>query len=82
MSRAYRLVLRAREKLYETGILETLRLKHPVISVGNLTLGGTGKTPMIRWLAGWLRDEEKRVAVISRGYKAAEGQMGDEQIMY
>jgi len=70
-----------RNKLYDKGALKTVKLPRPVISVGNLTTGGTGKTPMIRWLANWLRDEGRRVAVLSRGYKAAEGQMGDEQIM-
>jgi len=70
-----------RNKLYDKGMLKTVKLARPVISVGNLTTGGTGKTPMIRWLANWLRDEGRRVAVLSRGYKAAEGQMGDEQIM-
>ena len=68
MSRAFRLVLRAREKLYETGILETLRLKHPVISVGNLTLGGTGKTPLVIAIAEGLRDRGFHPVILSRGY--------------
>jgi tetraacyldisaccharide 4'-kinase len=40
----------------------------PVISVGNLTLGGTGKTPMVEWLARWFRGHGVRVAILSRGY--------------
>src|SRR6187399_260226 len=42
----------------------------PVISVGNLTVGGTGKTPMVLWLAQRLREEDLRVTIISRGYGA------------
>ena len=45
----------------------------PVISVGNLTLGGTGKTPLVYWLARWFGDRAIPVAVISRGYHARPG---------
>jgi tetraacyldisaccharide 4'-kinase len=41
----------------------------PVLSVGNLTLGGTGKTPVVIWLADWLLSQGKRVAILSRGYR-------------
>ena len=68
MSRAFRLVLRAREKLYESGLLSSLRLKHPVISIGNLTVGGTGKTPLVIALAEGLRDRGFHPVVLSRGY--------------
>ncbi|MDO4568926.1 MAG: tetraacyldisaccharide 4'-kinase [Planctomycetia bacterium] len=44
----------------------------PVVSVGNLTLGGTGKTPLVLWIAEQLLAQNKRVAVLSRGYKSAE----------
>ncbi len=40
----------------------------PVVSVGNLTVGGTGKTPVVRWLADWLRRSGTRVATVTRGY--------------
>jgi tetraacyldisaccharide 4'-kinase len=68
VSKAFRLVLRAREKLYESGILSTLRLNHPVISVGNLTVGGTGKTPLVIALAEGLRDRGFHPVILSRGY--------------
>src|SRR5262245_3853013 len=50
-----------------------LRQRHPgvmVISVGNLTVGGTGKTPVVERLARTLKDGGRRVAILSRGYKA------------
>jgi tetraacyldisaccharide 4'-kinase len=68
VSRAFRLVLRAREKLYRSGLLPTLHLNHPVISVGNLTLGGTGKTPLVVALAEALRDRGFLPVILSRGY--------------
>jgi tetraacyldisaccharide 4'-kinase len=50
----------------------------PVVSVGNLTLGGTGKTPIVKWLARRLSDSEVRVAIVSRGYGAEAGAKNDE----
>src|SRR5262245_35604666 len=60
-----------RNRLYDAGVFRATRLPRPVISIGNLTAGGTGKTPMVRWLAGRLRGEGKSVAILSRGYKSA-----------
>jgi tetraacyldisaccharide 4'-kinase len=68
VSRAFRLLVQARAKLYESGILPTRRLNHPVISVGNLTLGGTGKTPFVIALAEGLRDRGFQPVILSRGY--------------
>ncbi|HZL34159.1 MAG TPA: tetraacyldisaccharide 4'-kinase [Tepidisphaeraceae bacterium] len=70
-----------RNRLYDIGALRSVRLERPVISVGNLTAGGTGKTPMVRWLASHLRDQGRTAAILSRGYKSAGGQPGDEQRM-
>ena len=52
----------------------------PVLSVGNLTLGGTGKTPLVRWIARWFHERGVRVAVVSRGYGASGGQPNDEAL--
>jgi tetraacyldisaccharide 4'-kinase len=70
-----------RNRLYDAGIRRAHPLGRPTICIGNLTAGGTGKTPMVRWLAGNLRDAGHTVAVLSRGYKSADGKPGDEQIM-
>jgi len=69
MSGAFRFLVGARDRLYETGVLQTYRLYRPVISVGNLTVGGTGKTPLVILLAERFRDEGFRPVVLSRGYK-------------
>jgi tetraacyldisaccharide 4'-kinase len=69
MSRAFRFLVGTRDRLYQSGVLQTYRLNHPVVSVGNLTVGGTGKTPLVILLAERFRDEGYRPVVLSRGYK-------------
>ncbi len=54
------------------------RLGRPTISIGNITVGGTGKTPVVAWLCRQLLDAGERPAVLSRGYKAAPGETSDE----
>jgi tetraacyldisaccharide 4'-kinase len=68
-AKLYELGVRARAAFYKNGLLETRRLKAPVISVGNLTVGGAGKTPCVAFLARFLRDQGFEVAILSRGYK-------------
>ena len=70
---AYRAAVRLRNALYDSGYLKSRRLPCPVISVGNLTVGGTGKTPVTSFLAGMLSDSGYRVAVLSRGYRRRGG---------
>ena len=65
---AYRGALVAREACYGTGIFSTGRLPVPVISIGNLTLGGSGKTPLTALVAAALRELGAHPAVLSRGY--------------
>ena len=69
MSTIFRGIVELRSRLYEKGYLEPRTLKHPVISVGNLTVGGTGKTPLVIALAGGLRELGYRPVVLSRGYR-------------
>lgn len=68
LSHPYALILRLRALGYRLGLLRSYRLPCPVISVGNITLGGTGKTPMTARLAADLIARGRRVAVLSRGY--------------
>ena len=77
LSLVYGMAVRLRLWLYARGILQTKRLRTPVISVGNLTVGGTGKTPMVIWLAERFLAAGKRVAILSRGYKGS-GETSDE----
>jgi tetraacyldisaccharide 4'-kinase len=71
LSWAYRAALAARDRAYRWGVLPTGRLPCPVISVGNLTLGGTGKTPTVELVARTLRELGAAPAVLSRGYGRA-----------
>jgi len=77
LSAVYGIAVRLRLWLYARGIFETKRLRTPVISVGNLTVGGTGKTPMVIWLAERFLAAGKRVAILSRGYRGS-GETSDE----
>lgn len=67
-----------RNKAYDWGWFRVHRVDVPVVSVGNITLGGTGKTPFVAWLARWFREKSIRVAIISRGYGANETSRNDE----
>ncbi|MBM3224440.1 MAG: tetraacyldisaccharide 4'-kinase [Candidatus Tectomicrobia bacterium] len=60
----------AHRTAYTWGIRQQRHLPCPVVSIGNLTLGGTGKTPLTMWIARWYQQQGRRVAVLSRGYGA------------
>jgi tetraacyldisaccharide 4'-kinase len=64
----YSALMRMRSGMYRNGLLKSVRLPVPVISVGNLTMGGTGKTPLIRYIAEILQKIGYVPAIISRGY--------------
>ncbi|MCC7084901.1 MAG: tetraacyldisaccharide 4'-kinase [Pirellulales bacterium] len=70
--------VRRRNQAFDTGRRTAEHVGVPVVSVGNLTLGGTGKTPLVVWLAQWFCRRGVRVALISRGYRASPGELNDE----
>ena len=69
LSQVYSLAMRVRALLYRRGVMARRRLRNPVISVGNLTLGGTGKTPFVAYLAGVLKQAGYEPVILSRGYR-------------
>lgn len=70
LSHVYALVVQCRLKAYRKGWKEQVRLGTRVVSVGNLTVGGTGKTPVVELLARALCQRGRKVAILSRGYKS------------
>lgn len=78
---AFGLASGLRSSLYESGLLGAARAGAPVFSVGNITVGGTGKTPMVAWLARELQRRGRRVGWLARGYGAQPGELNDEARM-
>ncbi|MBC7962527.1 MAG: tetraacyldisaccharide 4'-kinase [Steroidobacteraceae bacterium] len=74
-SLTYSFIQRLRAIFYRIGMLRSRRLPRPVVSIGNITVGGTGKTPVTAHIARWLLQRGYRVVVLSRGYGGSlEGQ--------
>ncbi len=69
----YGIAVTARNLLFDWGLKRSQTCGVPVVSIGNLSVGGTGKSPMVAWIATWFRDRGRKVAILSRGY----GQLGD-----
>ena len=67
-----------RNRRYDRGSKEIYQFDVPVICVGNLTTGGTGKTPIVCHLANWFRQRDLRVAIVSRGYGRGQVDFNDE----
>ncbi len=78
--RFYSAAVRWRNHRYDVGRATVERVGVPVVSVGNLTLGGTGKTPLVRWLVRWFSDQGLSSAIVSRGYGAKPGELNDEAL--
>lgn len=68
ISALYGAITRTRLALYEHGTLVPTKLDRPVISIGNITTGGTGKTPLVEWVARTLAQQGKSVCILTRGY--------------
>lgn len=69
----YALLMRGRRARYADGGASSFRPSCPCVSVGNISFGGTGKTPLVARLLAWAREEELRAVVLSRGYKGKPG---------
>lgn len=74
----YGMLMSLRNWAYDSGAIKVEKASVPVISVGNLTVGGTGKSPLIMKLVDWFRSQDLSVGVVSRGYKAA--YQGSEEV--
>jgi len=71
LAAVYEKVVEGRNFLYDGAILDSLHLRTPVISIGNLTVGGTGKTPFTQMLLNQFRDQSRSVAVVGRNYRGS-----------
>ena len=67
----YGAITRARKAAYRNGIFTVYRLPAPVVSIGNITIGGTGKTPLVEWVCRVLAKDGNKVCVLTRGYGRA-----------
>jgi tetraacyldisaccharide 4'-kinase len=65
----FRIIVFIRNKLYDLGAFKTVRLNTKVISVGNVNTGGTGKTPLVEFLAEYFMNKNKLVVILNKGYK-------------
>lgn len=70
----YGAVMRIRRWMYDAHLLPAQKVSVPVICVGNLTCGGTGKTPTVAWVVDFLKQQGRRPAILTRGYHAIDGQ--------
>jgi len=71
--------VRARNLGYRFGAIRSHSASVPVISIGNLTTGGTGKTPLAAWLANYLADTGRSAGLLSRGYRGEAGEGGNDE---
>src|SRR4051812_21028694 len=78
LSCVFFMVIALRRSLYATGILRIKKLSVPIIVVGNVTVGGTGKTPFVIWLAMLLRKQGRKVGIVLRGYGGKSNQWPQE----
>lgn len=73
-AKIYEFIVRLRVVLYEQQYFKSRRLTKPVVSIGNITVGGTGKTPLVEFIARYLQEEHFEVAILSRGYQRKDSQ--------
>lgn len=78
LSWPYSMAVRLRNHLYSRRLLVAHHAGVPVLCVGNLTTGGTGKTPLVVWLCRHIREKGLACAILTRGYKTQKGELSDE----
>jgi len=78
VSLLYAPVIAIRNRLYDKGLLKSRTAAVPVVCIGNITAGGTGKTPLVIWLCSCLQQKNLHPAILTRGYKTKPGEMTDE----
>ena len=81
LSVPYRIGVCIRNRLFDNGRRKVHRLSVPVISIGNITLGGTGKTPCVEYVARWCADQGKQVTILSRGYGSKSGPNDEAMVL-
>lgn len=82
LSGVYFLVVWLRNTFFDLGWLPSYAVTVPVVSIGNLTVGGTGKTPFVAMTANWFRkNNEAMVAILSRGYRGEQGQNDEAMVL-
>lgn len=79
LSWPYAAAVELRNLAYARRLARTHRVAAPVVSIGNITTGGVGKTPTVAWLANQLRESGRRPVIISRGYRSLDGEENDEK---
>jgi len=77
----YGAAVRARNEAFDRGVLRAHAASVPVLSIGNLTAGGTGKTPVVAAIVDWFTSRGVRPAILSRGYRAHAGGVNDEKLV-
>lgn len=77
----YAAAVRTRNRGFDLGLLRTHRAPVPVVSVGNLTVGGTGKTPMVAAVVEWFASRGARPVILSRGYRSVNDAANDEKLV-
>ena len=82
LSKPYAGLLWLRRRLYRLGLLGAYKPAVPVISIGNITTGGTGKTPMVVWVVRWLKSAGLQPAILTRGYKAVDGRADEAEMLW
>jgi tetraacyldisaccharide 4'-kinase len=82
LSKVYGFIAEITHAMYQEHWFPVYRSPKPVISVGNITVGGVGKTPLVIWLVKVLTEKNYRVVVLSRGYGGINGRLNDETRMF